>query len=80
MSIEEVKEEIERRIKEVYEKMFFDVEVQLKNEKEFVLNEVRRKEVSLVVLLFNFCCFIVLGFEISCCVLKVRNGKLILKE
>lgn len=80
MSTEEVKEEIERRTKEAYEKMLLDVEVQLKNEKESALNEARRKEVSLVALSFNFCCFIVLGFETSCCVLKVRNGKLILKE
>lgn len=49
MKTEEVKEEIERRTKEAYEKMFLDVEIQLKKEKEAALNEARRKEVSLVV-------------------------------
>jgi C4-dicarboxylate-specific signal transduction histidine kinase len=54
MKTEEVKEEIERRTKEAYEKMFLDVEIQLKKEKEAALNEARRKEVSLASCLFNF--------------------------
>lgn len=49
MKTEEVKAEIERRTKEAYEKMFLDVEIQLKKEKESALNEARRKEVSLAV-------------------------------
>lgn len=54
MNTEEAKAEIERRTKEAYEKMLLDVEIQLKNEKESALNEARRKEVSLIALLFNF--------------------------
>lgn len=54
MNTEEGKAEIERRTKEAYEKMLLDVEIQLKNEKESALNEARRKEVSLIALLFNF--------------------------
>ena len=53
MNTEEAKAEIERRTKEAYEKMLLDVEIQLKNEKESALNEARRKEVSLIALLFN---------------------------
>lgn len=53
METEEVKEEIERRTKDAYEKMILDVEIQLKKEKESALNEARRKEVSFVVCSFN---------------------------
>lgn len=52
MKTEEFIAEIERRTKEGYEKMFLDVELQLKKEKESALHEARRKEVSCVVL-FN---------------------------
>lgn len=65
MKTEQVIAEIERRTKEGYEKMFLDVEIQLKTEKESALHEARRKQVSFLVL-FNvllLCLFWISGFE-----------------
>lgn len=71
MKTEEVKEEIERRTKEAYEKMFLDVEIQLKKEKEAALNEARRKEVSLVVCsILRLCLF---GFLVLEYLLKLKS-------
>ena len=45
LSSEEVKQEIEKRIKEGQKKLFDDVEAQLEKEKEAALIEARQKEV-----------------------------------